>query len=108
MDLDELRGVRRRSAQCPSQKWRTCWSDYRFKTVRYSERHERKRTDTEVGEDGIEAGERVMSSEFLLGDPREADEGVGMREEVEEKGRNTYGRGKSFVEGRGWSSLAVV
>lgn len=46
-----------------------------------------KRTDTEVGEDGMDAGERDMRSEFLLGDPREADEEVGreMREEVEER-----------------------
>jgi len=33
-----------------------------------------ERTDTEVGEDGMDAGERVMRSEFLLGDPRDADE----------------------------------
>jgi hypothetical protein len=39
-------------------------------------RDRRKRTDTEVGEDGIEAGERVMRREFLFGDPREANEGV--------------------------------
>lgn len=31
-----------------------------------------KGTDTEVGEDGMDAGERVMRSEFLVGDPREA------------------------------------
>jgi len=35
-----------------------------------------KKTYTEVGEDGIDPGERVMRSEFLLGDPREADEEV--------------------------------
>lgn len=33
-----------------------------------------KETDTEVGEDGMDAGERVIISEFLFGDPREADE----------------------------------
>lgn len=36
----------------------------------------RRRTDTEVGEDGIDAGERVMRREFLFGDPREANERV--------------------------------
>ena len=77
VDLGESRGERQRSVQCLFRKWQRCRSDYRFKTVRFSERHERKRTDTEVGEDGMDAGERVMSREFLLGDPREADEGVG-------------------------------
>jgi hypothetical protein len=38
----------------------------------FDERRGMKRTDTEVGEDGMDAGERVMRSEFLLGDPREA------------------------------------
>ena len=33
-----------------------------------------KETDTEVGEDGMDAGERVIRSEFLFGDPREAEE----------------------------------
>ena len=51
--------------------------------MRFSERHERKRTDTEVGEDGMDAGERVMRSEFLLGDPRVAGEGMKMREGAE-------------------------
>lgn len=31
-----------------------------------------KETDTEVGEDGMDADERVMRSEFLFGDPRQA------------------------------------
>jgi hypothetical protein len=58
----------------------------------------------------MDPGERVMRSEFLLGDPREADEevGVGMREEVEENRRNTYGRGKSFAGLWSLSSLVVV
>ena len=33
-----------------------------------------ERADTEVGEDGMDAGERVIRSEFLFGDPREAEE----------------------------------
>ena len=49
----------------------------------------------------MDPGERVMRSEFLSGNPEEADEEVGvkMRGELEEKRRNTYGRGKSFT---GW------
>jgi len=48
-----------------------------LETVRtWRKKDGKKRTDTEVGEDGIDAGERVMRSEFLLGDPREADEDV--------------------------------
>ena len=39
-------------------------------------RDEKERTDTEVGEDGMEAGERDMRTEFLFGDPREADGAV--------------------------------
>ena len=35
---------------------------------------EGRRTDTEVGEDGMDAGEREMRREFLFGEPREADE----------------------------------
>lgn len=67
-----------------------------------------KRTYTEVGEDGMDPGERLMRSEFLLGDPREADEEVGMREGLEEKRRDTHGRGRSSVGWRSWSSLVVV
>jgi len=50
------------------------------------------RTDTEVGEDGMDAGERVMRSEFLLGDPREAGEENESRVGRKRR-RNTYGRG---------------
>lgn len=59
----------------------------------------------------MDAGERVMRSEFLLGDPREADEGVEMkmREGLkEERRRNTYGRGWPFAGWQGWSSLVVA
>ena len=45
----------------------------------------------------MDAGERVMRSEFLLGDPRVAGEGMKMREGVEGGRRNTHGRGKSLV-----------
>lgn len=60
----------------------------------------------EVGEDGMDAGERVMRSEFLFGDPREADKR--MRERLETKRGDTHGRGKSSVGWQSWSLLAVV
>lgn len=38
----------------------------------FNEGDGRKETDTEVGEDGMDEGERVIRREFLFGDPREA------------------------------------
>ena len=58
----------------------------------------------------MDAGERVMRSEFLLGDPREADEEgrKEMREVLEERRRYTHGRGRPFAGLQSWSSLVVV
>ena len=54
----------------------------------------------------MDAGERVMRSEFLFGDPREADKRVSERLETERG--DTHGRGKSSVGWQSWSLLAVV
>jgi hypothetical protein len=43
------------------------------KQSEFGEKRRSEKTDTEVGEDGMDAGERDMRSEFLFGDPREAD-----------------------------------
>ena len=43
------------------------------KQSEFGEKRRTEKTDTEVGEDGMDAGERDMRSEFLFGDPREAD-----------------------------------
>lgn len=64
-----------------------------------------ERTDTEVGEDGMDAGERVMRSEFLFGDPREAG-GKRLEGEINEskrKRRETHERGRSSAGRSGWS-----
>ena len=54
-----------------------------------------EKTDTEVGEDGMDAGERVMRSEFLLGDPREADE---VWKEMRER---SWRQGEDILTGEG-------
>jgi len=64
------------------------------------ERDGTKKAYTEVGEDGMDPGERVMRSEFLLGDPREADE------EVVVKVREELGESEEILTGEGGRLLA--
>ena len=74
-----------------------------FKTVRIRRDTWKERTDTEVGEDGMDAGERDMSSEFLFGDPRDAGEEVWkkMRERTGDKGGDVLtGEGRRLLGSR--------